>query len=71
MVLTEAEEECVHAHGVDAEEAVGDEIGAHHHRLQGKTQHQDPMTLTSRLELVSKISENGCWLITTSPVEIH
>lgn len=43
MVLTEAEEERVHAHGVDAEEAVGDEVGAHHHRLQGKTHRQDLM----------------------------
>lgn len=32
--LTEAEEEGVHAHAVDAEEAVGDQVGAHDHRLQ-------------------------------------
>lgn len=48
MILTETEEERVHAHGVDAEEAVGDEVGAHHHRLQGKTHHQDPMTQISQ-----------------------
>lgn len=34
--LTEAEEEGVHAHAIDAEEAVGDEVGAHDHRLEEK-----------------------------------
>lgn len=34
--LTEAQEQRVHAHAVDAEEAVGDEVGAHDHRLEGK-----------------------------------
>ena len=35
-LLTEAEEERVHAHGVHAEEAVGDEVGSHYQSL-GKT----------------------------------
>lgn len=35
--LTEAEEEGVHAHAVDAEEPVGDEVGAHDHRLKEKS----------------------------------
>ena len=35
--LTEAEEEGVHTHRVHAEEPVGDEVGAHDHRLQGHT----------------------------------
>lgn len=34
LVLTEAKEQGVHAHAVHAEEAVGDEVGAHDHRLQ-------------------------------------
>ena len=33
--LTEAEEEGVHTHPKDAEEAVGDEVGAQQHRLWG------------------------------------
>ena len=33
--LTEAEEERIHTHPKDAEEAVGDEVGAHQHRLWG------------------------------------
>lgn len=32
-LLTEAEEQCVHTHGVHAEEAMGDEVGSHYHRL--------------------------------------
>lgn len=35
LILTEAKEEGVHAHAVDTEEPVGDEVGAHDHRLQG------------------------------------
>lgn len=34
-VLTEAEEERVHTHGVDTEETMGDEVGSHHYRLSG------------------------------------
>lgn len=34
LVLTEAEEEGVHAHAVHAEEPVGNEVGAHDHRLE-------------------------------------
>lgn len=34
--LTEAEEQSVHTHGVDAEEAVGDQVRSHHHCLQDK-----------------------------------
>ena len=34
--LTEAEEEGVHAHAIHAEEPVGDEVGAHDHRLKGE-----------------------------------
>lgn len=34
--LTEAEEEGVHAHAIDAEEPVGNEVGAHDHRLKEK-----------------------------------
>lgn len=36
-LLTEAEEECVHTHVVDAEEAVSDEVASNHHGLQGQT----------------------------------
>lgn len=36
QTLTEAEEEGVHAHAVHAEEPVGDEVGAHDHRLKEK-----------------------------------
>lgn len=61
MVLTEAEEERVHAHGVDAEEAVGDEVGAHHHCLQGKTHHQDLMTVISQHQLKGKMVELSLW----------
>lgn len=43
LILTEAEEEGVHTHAVDAEEAVGDEVGAHDHRLQ-----ETPHTEASR-----------------------
>lgn len=32
-LLTEAEEQCVHTHGVHAEEAMGDEVGSHYQRL--------------------------------------
>lgn len=32
-VLTEAEEQCVHTHGVHAEESMGDEVGSHYHCL--------------------------------------
>lgn len=39
-LLTEAEEQCVHAHGVHTEEAVGDEVGSHYHCL-GKKRDQD------------------------------
>lgn len=38
-VLTEAEEECVHAHSVNAEESMSDEIGAHQHRLMRERKH--------------------------------
>ena len=34
LTLTEAQEQSVHTHSVDAEEAVGDEVGAKHHRLE-------------------------------------
>lgn len=34
LALTEAEEEGVHAHPIDTEEPVGNEVGAHDHRLQ-------------------------------------
>lgn len=33
MLLTEAEEQCVHTHGVHAEEAMGNEVRSNHHRL--------------------------------------
>lgn len=36
-VLTEAEEKRIHTHGVHAEEAMGDEVGSHYHRLQRST----------------------------------
>lgn len=36
-LLTEAEEERIHTHGVHAEEAMGDEVGSHDHRLQRST----------------------------------
>lgn len=40
--LTEAEEQCVHTHGVHAEEAMGDEVGSHYHRLGEENNiHQD------------------------------
>lgn len=38
-LLTEAEEQRVHAHGVHTEEAMGDEVGSHYQRL-GKTNHK-------------------------------
>lgn len=34
-LLTEAEEQCVHAHGVHAEESVGNEVGANDYSLVG------------------------------------
>ncbi len=34
QVLTEAEEECVHTHGVNAEKPMGNEVGAHQHSLR-------------------------------------
>lgn len=34
LLLTETKEQGVHTHAVDAEEAVGNEVGAHDHRLQ-------------------------------------
>lgn len=37
QLLTEAEEQRVHTHGVHAEEAMGDEVGSHDHRLQRST----------------------------------
>lgn len=41
-LLTEAEEQCVHTHGVHAEESVGDEVGSHYHRLgEENNTHQD------------------------------
>lgn len=36
-LLTEAEEQRIHTHGIHAEEAMGDEIGPHYHRLQKST----------------------------------
>lgn len=36
QTLTEAEEEGVHTHAVHAEEPVGNEVGAHDHRLKEK-----------------------------------
>lgn len=37
-LLTETEEKCVHAHAVDTEEAMGDQVGADDHRLgRGQT----------------------------------
>lgn len=36
-LLTEAEEQRVHTHGVHTEEAMGDEVGSHYHRLQQNT----------------------------------
>lgn len=38
-LLTEAEEQRIHTHGVHAEEAVGDEVGSHDHRLQKEHTH--------------------------------
>lgn len=35
-LLTEAEEECVHTHGVHAEETMGDEVGSHYHCLSAE-----------------------------------
>ena len=32
-LLTETEEQCVHTHAVDTEEAVGNQVGADDHRL--------------------------------------
>lgn len=34
FTLTETEEECVHTHSVNTEEAVSDQIGPKHHSLQ-------------------------------------
>ena len=36
-LLTETEEKCVHTHAIDAEEAMGNQVGADDHRL-GKGQ---------------------------------
>lgn len=33
VLLTETEEQRVHTHGVNAEESMGDEVGANHHSL--------------------------------------
>lgn len=35
--LTEAEEQCVHTHAVDAEEAMGNQVGANDHSLGERT----------------------------------
>lgn len=40
-LLTETEEQRVHTHGVDAEEAMSDEVGAQHHSL-GRTETVNP-----------------------------
>lgn len=49
--LTETEEQCIHTHAVDAEEAMCDQVGANDHRLF-KRRHcysslQLPITLSS------------------------
>lgn len=42
MILTEAEEQCVHTHGVHAEETMGNEVGSHYQRLCEENHiHQD------------------------------
>lgn len=42
MILTEAEEQCVHTHCIHAEETMGDEVGSHYQRLHEENHiHQD------------------------------
>lgn len=36
-VLTETQEQCVHTHGVHAEEAVSNQVGSKYHRLKTGT----------------------------------
>lgn len=36
-LLTETQEQGVHAHGVHAEEAMGNQVGSHYHRLRGRS----------------------------------
>lgn len=48
-LLTEAEEECVHTHGVHAEEAVGNKVGTNHHRLRRETHSNHYYTQHRRL----------------------
>lgn len=54
VLLTEAEEERVHAHGVHAEEAVGDEIGADRHSLVTTTH------ISIRKSQYKTITEESC-----------
>lgn len=54
-ILTEAEEECVHTHGVHAEEAVGDEVGPDDNRLERQTHVSRPPLSDSLILLLFSI----------------
>lgn len=58
LLLTEAEEQCVHTHGVHAEEAMGDEVGSNYQRLGEENHaHQD---LFCGTELRKKSYKHNC-----------
>lgn len=55
VLLTETEEKSVHAHGVDTEESMGNEVGAQRHSLRR----------TSRTRVVSPHFTHNAYIATT------